>query len=135
MHASFTFRNYFRSCLYILIYILYITHASEVSSLHKINILCVNVIILFAQFMNLKNPSKLNQQLSQQYVLALDKLTGLCHEQRSIRYLFIKWACILNERLMDSAGSESHCSVSFTVLILTVSHAEFTLDKSVALKM
>jgi len=53
----------------------------------KINILCVNVIILFAQFMNLKNPSKLKQQLSQQHVLALDKRTALCHEQRSIRYL------------------------------------------------
>lgn len=107
-------------------------HASEVSSLHKINIWCVNVIILFAQFMNAKNPSKLKQQLSQQYVLALNKLTALCHEQRSIRYLFIKWACILNERLMDSADSESHCRVSFTVLILTVSHAEVILDKSVA---
>lgn len=87
MNASLPLKTaYFRICIDLHqrhIYILYT--ASRVSSVQKINILCVSVIILFAQFMNLENPSNLKQQLSQQYVLALNELpSAMNSDQYSI---------------------------------------------------
>lgn len=76
MNASLPLKTaYFRICIELHQRHIYsLCTASRVSSLQKINIMYVSVIILFAQFMNLENPSNLKQQLSQQYVLALNEL-------------------------------------------------------------